>query len=242
MEVRPRLGLIDVPEIVSTAAQDDGQVGMIRLRHGDRQLTGKQQPVRGCGAEVRADPLLLCRVPRYDGAEELAALGQKRQPRVTDAGLERGEVALRGDLGSGRRQVLTQFGLRQTADCAFEIRYRPAVAMYQRSGATREKFPADPLRTRPGSQVVRGAHRAQIGGNDQLGNEVLRDFREHVGPGSFLGLMTENVRDSALEPVRHLDLHEIFAGTVKVEDAATVGALSDAQLREKIHRRLFDAQ
>ena len=214
VEVRPRLGLIDVPEAVSSAAKHQRQVRVVGLRYGDRQIAGEQQSVRGCRAKVRPNPLLLCRVPWHDGPKQLAALSQERQARVTDARRQRCEVALRRRLSSGGGQVLRQFGLRQMPNCAFEVAQRLAVAVHERATATREKFAAEPLRTRPGGEVARRAHAAQVGGDDQLGNEILRDLREHVGSGCFLDRVTVEVGNVAFQCVGYLDLHEIFPRTV----------------------------
>jgi hypothetical protein len=125
VKVGPRLGFVDIPQIIGSAAQHDRQIRVTRLRHRERKIARERQAIGGGGAKNSAI-LCCCASSRGTTARNsLAAFSQQRQPRIADARRERRKIRVRPSLRHLKRaEIRLHLRRRQPTDGAFVIRKR----------------------------------------------------------------------------------------------------------------------
>ncbi len=186
--------------------------------------------------------LLLRLVPRHDHAKDLTALGEERQLGIAQAALERPQVPAGRLLRIvGRREVCEVRG-GQSADRGLIVLQRAAIPGCRHAGAARVVASLLQPRRRTQPRIGSGPRviPLQVHRDQELGDEILRDLRQHVRLGGVLELTTERVRKDRLERVRHLDLEEILLGAIEVQDAAPPAVAPDLPALEQVRRDLLD--
>ena len=136
---------------------------------------------------------------------------------------------------------LFEIGCRQLPDRRLVVFQTPVIALRLHAGASGEAHVLEPGR-RPPIHIRRRrpVPGPEVHGDEELGDEVLRDLGEHVGLGRRFQLVAERIRKERLQPVRDLDLEQVLLLAVEIQDAAAGAGAADLPELEEVHRDLLD--